>query len=448
MNHDFFEALDKLVQEKRIPADKLIVHIKSAISVAMRKYYNLGEDNLLVEIDPEQNKFQVSIIKHIVETVEDESTEVSLAEALEQDRRATLGGVTTTILDTKQIGRIAALSGKNLIHQAINDVIKEQLYEQYQSKIHQVVLAVVQKIEPRTGNVTVRIGKTDTVLFENEQIPGETFTEGQIIKVYVSDVLLTERRTTIKVSRAHREMVRRLFEAEVPEIADGIVEIKSISREAGSRSKIAVWSLDDEVDPRGACIGQGGTRVAQIVKELQGEKVDVVLYDEDPATFVAHALAPAEVCQVLIVDPNDRVCRVSVPDHQLSLAIGNRGQNAKLAARLTGYKIDIKAESVFEEDLPEIIPLREEGEDFDEGMWSDQQTGSSGDESPAIALQEGEALEAEEVALVESEQESNRDDSFALEAGLSEAQAETEAAALDTANVAETRPVESDDQNG
>jgi N utilization substance protein A len=355
MNNEFFEALEMLQQEKGIPVDSIIENIKNAINVAVRKYYTVGEDNVVVDINTEEKKFKVSIVKDIVEQVEDESSQVSLEEALEKNKRAKVGGKLTTKLDTKQIGRIAAQSGKNLIHQAINDAVKAQVYERYQSKLDEVVTATVQKIEPRTGNATLELDKNEVILFKNEQIPGETLVEGQRIKVYVSDVVSSERRTSIKVSRTHRDLVKRLFEQEVPEIYDGTVEVKSISREAGSRTKIAVYSKDANIDPVGACIGPKGTRVANIVNELHGEKIDVVRYNENPEEFIAQALSPSDVIKVDIIDPEARVCRVTVPDHQLSLAIGNKGQNAKLAARLTGYKIDIKPESGFygeEEESP------------------------------------------------------------------------------------------------
>lgn len=362
MNNEFFDALDMLQMEKGIPADSIIEHIKNAINVAVRKYYTVGEDNVVVDISRDEAKFKVSIVKDIVEEVEDEASQVSLEEALEKNKRSKVGGKLTTKLDTKQIGRIAAQSGKNLIHQAINDAVKAQMYEQYQSKLNEVVSATVQKIEPRTGNATVEIDKNEVILFKNEQIPGETLVEGQIVKVYVSDVVASERRTSIKVSRTHRDMVKRLFEQEVPEIFEGMVEVKSISREAGSRTKIAVYSKDPDVDPVGACIGQKGTRVANIVNELNGEKIDVVRYSEEPEEFIAQALSPSDVVNVEILDPEEKTCRVTVPDNQLSLAIGNKGQNAKLAARLTGFKIDIKPESGFYGEEEESTPEANEPE--------------------------------------------------------------------------------------
>ncbi len=356
-NNDLFEALEALEQERGVKASAVIESIKNAIAVAVRKYYNVGENNVEVEIDDEDRKFRVAIIRDIVEEVEDPTTQISLADALEKNKRVKVGGKLSQKLDTKQIGRIAALSGKNLIHQGINDAVKAQLMAQYQNKLHEIVNARVLRIEPRTGNITVTIDRNEAMLFASEQIPGEKFYEGDMVKVYVSDVINGDRRCSLKVTRTHRELVKRLFEMEVPEIFEGTVEIKSISREAGSRSKIAVWSKDANVDPVGACIGQRNSRVASIVRELNGEKIDIIKYSEDPAEFIAAALAPASVIRVDLLSAEDRTCRVIVPDDQLSLAIGNKGQNAKLAAKLTGYKIDIRPQS---SDVPEVNTEAEE----------------------------------------------------------------------------------------
>lgn len=346
MNNEFFDALYMLETEKEISVDSILENIKNAIAVAVKKYYNVGDDNVIVEIDMENKKFKVAIVKDIVQEVEDETCQISLDEALSKNKRSRIGTKLTIKLDTKQIGRIAAQSGKNLIHQAINEAVKTQMLEQYKSKINEVVVAIVNKVEPRTGSATIEIDKNEVILFKNEQIPGEKLVEGQRIKVYVSDILNLEKRCSIKVSRTHKDLVKRLFEQEVPEIFDGDVEVKSISREAGSRTKIAVYAKDENIDPVGACIGPKGMRVANIVAELNGEKIDVVRYSEDPKEFILQALSPSQVISVEILDKNGKSCRVVVPDDQLSLAIGNRGQNAKLAARLTGYKIDIKPQSL------------------------------------------------------------------------------------------------------
>lgn len=345
MSNELFDALSALEKEKGIKAESVLQSIRTAVASAVKKYYNVPEEVVEVELDPESQKFKVVLVKDIVETVEDPATQISLEEARSKDKRSKVGGRLNIKLDTKQIGRIAALSGKNLIHQGINDAVKAQLVEQYQSKLHEVVGARVLRVEPRTGNATLLIDKNEAILFQSEQIPGEVIKEGDIVKVYVSDVVSSERHCNIKVTRTHRNLVKRLFEMEVPEIFDGTVEIKSLSREAGSRSKMAVWSKDPNVDPVGSCIGQKFSRVSRIVSELNGEKVDIVKYSEVPEEFIAQALSPAEVLSVEILDAEERSCRVIVPDAQLSLAIGNKGQNAKLAARLTGYKIDIRPKS-------------------------------------------------------------------------------------------------------
>lgn len=364
MNNEFFDALGMLEKEKGIPVNSILENIKSAIAVAVKKYYNVGDDNILVDIDMNDSKFRVAIVRDIVEEVTDPTCQVSLEEALEKNKRSKAGTKLTTKLDTKQIGRIAAQSGKNLIHQAISEAVKAQMMEQYQSKLNEAVPAVVQKVEPRTGNATIEIDKNEVILFKNDQIPGEVLTEGDHIKVYVNDIVNLERRCSIKVSRTHRDLVKRLFEMEVPEIYDGSVEVKSISREAGSRSKIAVCAKDENIDPVGACIGPKGIRVARIVAELNGEKIDVVRYSEDAAEFIAQALSPSDVIAVEILETDAKSCRVTVPDNQLSLAIGNKGQNAKLAARLTGFKIDIKPESGImekrEEDPQSVETVTEE----------------------------------------------------------------------------------------
>ena len=344
MSNELFDALDALEKEKGIKPQDVLNSIKNAISVAVRKYYSTGEENVEVEIDPETKKFKVAIVKEIVDEVTDPSSQISLEEALEKNKRAKVGGKVSFKLDTKQIGRIAALSGKNLIHQGINDAVKAQVMEQYQSKLHEIVNAKVQKIEPKTGNATILIDKNEALLFANEQIPGEVLHEGQNIKVYVSDVVSSERRCLVKVTRTHKDLVKRLFEMEVPELFDGTVEIKSISREPGSRTKIAVYSKDENVDPVGACIGPKYSRVSKIVDELNGEKIDIVKYSDKPEEFIAQALSPSDVISVEITNPEEKICKVIVPNDQLSLAIGNKGQNAKLAAKLTGYKIDIRSQ--------------------------------------------------------------------------------------------------------
>ena len=248
-----------------------------------------------------------------------------------------------------KFGRIAAQTAKHVIRQGIKDAERGQVIRDFQSKTQDLVTAKVSRIDPINGNVTLEIGKGTAVLPKGEQVPDETFTEGELIKVYISEVKDTERGPRVMISRTHKGLVKRLFEQEVPEIYDGVVTIHSISREAGIRTKMAVSSSDENIDPIGACIGQRGARVNNIVEVLGGEKIDIVKYSEDPAEFVAAALAPANVLSVEIVNADEKKCQATVPDHQLSLAIGNKGLNAKLAAKLTGWKIDIKPESGFYE---------------------------------------------------------------------------------------------------
>ncbi len=342
-NMNIFDALHLLEQERGISISDLRDGLINAIAVSIKKNYNVDDDHVLVDLDVENRRFTVSTFKDVVEEVEDPNIQISLEDALAKNKRMKIGSRMETRLDTKKIGRIAAQAGKNLIHQAIAESVNNHI----RANAGEVVSGVVQKIESRTGNVTVEIDKNEFVLFKNEQIPGEKLFEGDHIKVYVSERVVDKEtgRTVIKISRVSREMVKRLFEKEVPEIYNGEVEIKAISREPGNRTKIAVWSRDENIDPRGACIGPKGTRVASVVKELNNEKIDIVLYSDDPEEFIASALSPATVLSVQILDPEERTCRVIVPDSQLSLAIGNKGQNAKLAARLTGYSIDIKPQS-------------------------------------------------------------------------------------------------------
>lgn len=344
MNNEFFEALQMLETEKGIPASYLIEKITNAIIIAVKKDYEVG-DNVNVVIDPETCKFDVTITKTVVEIVEVPELEILLDEALAYDSAAKVGLPVTIHLETKQFGRIAAQTAKHVIRQGIREAERAQVMEQFKNKVYEVVTAVVQRIEPATGNATVEIDKNEILLFKNDQLPNDNLREGDRIKVYVVDVVNLERRCSLKISRTHKDLVKRLFEREVPEIFEGVVEVKAISREAGSRTKIAVWSKNPDVDPIGSCIGPRGSRIDAVVQELKGEKVDIVKYSEDDAEFIKAALSPATVLGVTILPGPEKACRVVVPDNQLSLAIGNKGQNAKLAARLTGYKIDIRPAS-------------------------------------------------------------------------------------------------------
>lgn len=346
MNAEFFEALAMLEKERGLPADYLLEKIKNAIVIAVKKDYEVEDENVSVVIEPDQGKFSVSLLKTVVEEVEDPATEISLEEAQQKKKSCKAGDEYAIPLKTKDFGRIAAQTAKHVIRQGLKEAERSQMYAEMQSKAHEIISAVVTNIEPVKGIVTLELGKGGVAtLPRNEQVAGEELREGQHVKVYVVGVMETERGPRMMISRTHPGLVKRMFEMEVPEIFDGTVEIKAISREAGARTKMAVWSKDENVDPVGACIGPRGQRVANIVEELGGEKIDIVRWSEDPAQFISAALSPATVVGVELLEGDTKSCRVTVPDHQLSLAIGNKGQNARLCARLTGYNIDIRPES-------------------------------------------------------------------------------------------------------
>lgn len=347
MNKEFFEALAMLEKEKGIPMQYLIEKIEAAISIAIKRDENGAEDNV-VEINPETGRFYVAVRKTVVEEIEDPANEILKAEAAKYNKTAAVGDIIEIPLETKDFGRIAAQAAKHVIRQGIREAERERIMQEYQSHCNDIITATVLRTDAKTGNVTLElVNKTEAVLPKSEQVPGETFADGQRIRVYVMDVFAGDKGHRMKISRTRAGLVERLFEMEVPEIYDGTIEIKSTAREAGSRTKMAVWSKNPDVDAVGACIGSKGTRVSGIVEELGGEKIDVVKYSEDIREFIGAALAPADVLNVEIEDEEARSCKVTVPDNQLSLAIGNKGQNARLAAKLTGWKIDIRPESGF-----------------------------------------------------------------------------------------------------
>ena len=347
MNKEFFEAVQMLEKEKGIPAEYLYEKIQNAIIVALRKDYN-GKDVVSCEIDPENYEMNVFVRKNVVDEIDDEDTDITVADAQQYKPGAEAGDIIEIMLDTKDFGRIAAQTAKHVIRQGIREAERGMIYEEFNSKEHEILTGVVNKIDPRTGCAFLKISSnsdyTEAMLAPAECIRGEVLHEGDRIKVYVVEVRNSTRGPQVLISRTHPGLVKRLFELEVPEIFDGTVEIKSIAREAGSRTKMAVWAEDPVIDPIGACVGPKGGRVASVVNELGGEKIDIVKYSEVPEEFIAAALAPSEVLEVTLLDEG-KSCRVIVPDNQLSLAIGKEGQNARLAARLTGYKIDIKPES-------------------------------------------------------------------------------------------------------
>ncbi|MBR2640614.1 MAG: transcription termination/antitermination protein NusA [Oscillospiraceae bacterium] len=346
MNAEFFEALALLEKEKGISVEYLCEKIENAIAIAIRRDY-VGTEDVKVIIDPESKTFDVAIRKLVVEEVEDSANQILLDKAVKYNKKAQLGDVVDIPLETKEFGRIAAQTAKHVIKQGIREAERGQVLKEFQSREHEIITATVVSTDPVRGSVTLEIDHNEAFLLKSEQIPGEVFQDGERTKVYVVEVTASERGPKVMISRTHPGLVKRLFEIEVPEIYEGTVEIKAVSREAGSRTKLAVWSKDPDVDAVGACIGTRGARVAKIVDELGGEKIDVVQYSEDPAEFIAAALSPAKVVSVEVDPEGNKACKVKVPDEQLSLAIGNKGQNARLAARLTGWKIDIKPESGF-----------------------------------------------------------------------------------------------------
>lgn len=343
MNAEFFDALEALEKEKGIPEGHLAEKIATAISIAVKHNYKTG-DNTIVELDPQKRIFRVALRKTVCETVENPQSEIHLEEAKAIDPAAELGGTVDIELDTHQFGRIAAQTAKHVIRQGIREVERELIKDESMSRQHEMVTATISRIDRATGSVYLDIGRAEAIMPENEQIPGEPLREGQLIKVYVAEVKNSEKGTRTLASRTHPGVIRRLFELEVPEIYDGTVEIMGIAREPGSRTKVAVDSKNPDVDAIGSCIGPGHSRVDSIVTELHGEKIDLIPYSQDVGKYIAAALAPADVVEVS-ADPKERRARVIVPDDQLSLAIGNRGQNVRLAAKLTGWRIDIRSES-------------------------------------------------------------------------------------------------------
>lgn len=340
-NNELLEALNILEQEKNISKDTLLEAIENSLVTACKNHFG-SSDNVKVSIDPETCEFHVFQEKTVVETVEDPVEQISLVNAKMINSKYEIGDVVNIEVQSKEFGRIATQNAKNVILQKIREEERKVLYDQYYSMEKDVVTGVVQRYVGR--NVSINLGRVDAILTENEQVKGEVFQPTERIKVYILEVKATSKGPKVLVSRTHPELVKRLFESEVAEVREGIVEIKAIAREAGSRTKIAVWSNDPDVDPVGACVGMNGARVNAIVGELRGEKIDIITWNENPAMMIENALSPAKVISV-IADAEEKSAKVVVPDYQLSLAIGKEGQNARLAARLTGFKIDIKSET-------------------------------------------------------------------------------------------------------
>mgnify|MGYP001027611163 CR=1 FL=1 len=346
MNADFFAAIEELEKEKGIPSNYIFEKIEQALLAAFRKDNPRFGDNVRVNIDPVKKRVEMNVIKQVVEEVESETTEISLENAKKIRKRIKLGDEIAIPVEVKKFGRIAAQTAKQVTIQGIREAERGIIYEEFNSKEGEILSAVVSRVEPRTGAVFVRLSSnnefTETMLPPAERIKDEILREGDRIKVYVVEVKKLSKGPQVMISRTHPNLVKRLFEVEVPEIFDGEVEIKSIAREAGSRTKMAVHTNDPDLDPIGACVGPRGGRVSAVVDELYGEKIDIIKYSEDPAEYVASALAPSEVVSVTLAEDGSKACQVVVPASQLSLAIGKEGQNARLAAKLTGYKIDIR----------------------------------------------------------------------------------------------------------
>ena len=344
MNNEFFEALADLGAENSVDADVMIEKVKSAMQKAAQRIYPDCKENIHVEIDPERKIFNVSLMQEVVDEEPINASQIHIDVARTIDPNTYVGAMLEKRLDISKFGRASAQSAKQSIKGDLRDINRDRLLEKFADKENDIITATITQVEPGRGSATLVYDKTELYLLRSEQIPGEVLREGMSIKVYVTGIANKSKKPIVKVSRVHRDLVKRLFELEVQEIQDGTVEVKSISREAGSRSKIAVVSHDPNVDAIGSCIGPKRARIAAVVKELNGEKIDIIPYSEDPAEFIAHALSPAKVLSVTILDEEERTCVAVVPNDQLSLAIGNRGQKAKLAAKLTGFKIDIKSD--------------------------------------------------------------------------------------------------------
>ena len=363
MNAEFFAAVEDIEKEKGIPRGYMFEKIQQAMLAAFRKDNPEYGENVEVILDEGKKRIELVINKTVVDEVEDPTAELDIDSAHKLSKKAKVGDVISIPVETKKFGRIAAQAAKQVIIQGIREAERSIIYDEFTSKEHEILTGIITRIDPRSGAVALRIGSgsesTEAYLSASERIKGEELHEGDRIKVYVVEVRKSTRGPQVLISRTHPGLVKRLFELEVPEIFDGTVEIKSIAREAGSRTKMAVWSEDPAVDPIGACVGPRGGRVASIVEELGGEKIDIVKYSEQPEEYIAAALAPAEVLSVTLLDEG-KSCRVIVPDSQLSLAIGKEGQNARLAARLTGWKIDVKPYSSLVKSDVEDIPEEDE----------------------------------------------------------------------------------------
>ena len=390
MNKELMGALDELERDKNISKETLLDAIEQSLIQAYKNHFGKA-DNVHVTINRETGDFSVFADRTVVEFVDDPAEEISLVEAQKQNTNAEIGDIIKVPIHSDKFGRIATQNAKNVILQKIREEERKVLFDQYHGNEKEVVTGIVQRVVGH--NVSVNLGKADAILGENEQVKGETFKPTERIKVYILEVKDTPKGPRILVSRTHPGLVKRLFESEVAEVKDGTVEIKSIAREAGSRTKLAVWSNDPDVDPVGACVGVNGARVSAIVNELRGEKIDIINWDENPAILIENALSPAKVIAVM-ADPDEKTALVVVPDYQLSLAIGKEGQNARLAARLTGFKIDIKSETQARESGDFYDYDEEDDEYYDEDEYEKASEEAAADEeAEAPAQDESEVTE-------------------------------------------------------
>lgn len=399
MNRDFIEAIDALVKEKDISKDVLIDAIESALVSAYKKNYGTSQ-NVRVNIDREEGDINVFMRKDVVEEIEDDMVEISLEEAQEIDPRYMAGDIVEYQVTPRDFGRIAAQTAKQVVVQRIREAERGMIFDDYITKQGELITGTIQRISNET--IFVNMGKAEGILAATERVPGEVYKVNDRIKVYIMDVKKTTKGPQVFLSRSHPGLVKRLFELEVPEIEDGLVEIKSISREAGSRTKIAVWTEDENIDPVGACVGTRGARVQNIVDELFGEKIDIITWSEDPKILISNVLSPAKVEEVLI-NEEEKSATVIVPDYQLSLAIGKEGQNVRLAAKLCNWKIDIKSHSQYFSNLEEaVIEYTEEADQEDapedtaenrEDVATDTAADECGEEIVEYAQEEKEGTE-------------------------------------------------------
>lgn len=413
-NKEFFLALDQLEKEKGIPVDYMLDRVGQALITAYKKENDGMTDNIYVIPNREEFTIRMFVRKTVVDDVYEPYEELSVEEAREYKPGAVLGDIIDIDVPTRYFSRIAAQTAKQVIIQGIREAERGMVLSEFESKAHEILTAQVSRIDPRSGSIVLELvsqgEKTEAVLTPGEQVPGEQYAEGDYVKVYVIEVRKGTRGAQVMISRTHPGLVKRLFELEVPEIHDGVVEVKSIAREAGNRTKIAVWATDENVDPIGACVGTRGSRVGHIVDELGGEKIDIIKWSEDLTAFVSAALAPADVLSARL-HPDGKSCRVIVPNDQLSLAIGKEGQNARLAAKLTGCKIDIVSASQAEADpdlgadmTPEEAPAAAE-EVLPDPEAQDEPAAEAVESADAEGTEGAEAESAESIETEAAEEE-------------------------------------------